>query len=251
MTEILYHFSRNLHTSEGAIQGFRYLASGQCISSILDVGAGVGTWLAAAREHGINDIVGIDGIEADSAERNVENGVIKIFDLSKPISLDRRFDAVLCLEVAEHLDEGAAETLVQTLCTHGDLIFFSAAAPGQHGEHHVNCRWPTYWQALFNAQGFACRDDLRARMWDDPTIEPWYRQNIFTARRDPDLAGREPRLSHLIHPDMTPHMDFPDSPLARRQRDLSRGEFHPRHYVRLLGRSVLRHALGRRSVGTL
>ncbi len=240
VANVPYHFQQNLHTSEGARRGFAYLASGLQISSLLDVGAGVGTWLAAARDLGVQDIVGVDGIAADCAELHVEPGLIKVFDLTAPVSLERRFDAVLCLEVAEHLDEGAADILIQTLCAHGDLIFFSAAAPGQHGEHHVNCRWPTYWQALFNAQGYACRDDVRARMWSDTLIEPWYRQNVFTACRDPAKAGREPRLLHLIHPEMTRHMDFPDSPLARQQHDMSQGKLHPFHYLRLLNRSILR-----------
>jgi SAM-dependent methyltransferase len=244
MTEIPYHFHRNLHSLAGARAGLAEILSGLQVSSVLDVGAGIGTWLRAAEELGILDIAGIDGLRAEPSEIQVRPGAIQKFDLAKPVRLERRFDLVLCLEVAEHLDQSAAATLIETLCAHSDLIFFSAAAPGQHGEHHVNCQWPTYWQDLFNARGYVCRDDLRSRIWANDAIEPWYRQNIFSASRDCETAGKELRLRHLIHPDMTRHMDFPDSPLARRQFDQSQGKYPPLHYVRLLGRSLARRVPG-------
>lgn len=238
MRNITYNFHSNRHSLSGARHALAYLLSGNEFSSLLDVGAGVGNWLRAAREMGIDDVLGIDGIAADLTDLHVEASRIKIFDLREPVWLGRRFDVVLCLEVAEHLHEEWAATLVRTLCTHGEVIFFSGAVPGQHGEHHVNCRWPTYWQALFNERGFMCRDDVRPMIWNDSMIEPWYRQNIFSARFDPDNAGKESRIQHLIHPDMTPHMDFPDSPTAKRHLDLSQGKYHPTHYLRLLNRSV-------------
>jgi hypothetical protein len=249
MNSIPYHFNRNLHSLAGARTCLAQMLEGYSISSLLDVGAGIGTWLKAAQELRIPDVGGIDGIRAESSQLHVRSDLIQVFDLTKRVFLGRRFDAVLCLEVAEHLDEAFAEGLIATLCAHGDLVFFSAAAPGQHGEHHVNCRWPTYWQAKFNALGYACQDSVRMRIWNNDAIEPWYRQNIFSAHRDPDRAGTEPRIAHLIHPDMTQHMDFPDSPLARRLSNLTEGRHRPLHYVRLLNRSVLRRVTGAQAAG--
>jgi hypothetical protein len=31
-------------------------------------------------------------------------------------------------------------------------------------------------------------------------IEPWYRQNLFAAFKDPDNAGKEPRIPAVVHP---------------------------------------------------
>jgi SAM-dependent methyltransferase len=242
MNEIPYHFHKNLHSLEGARHGLAHLISGLSPCSLLDVGAGVGNWLRAAREMGVTDVFGIDGTRADPSELHIEAERIKIVDLRQPVLLGRQFDVVLCLEVAEHLPEVSARTLIKTLCTHAHVVFFSAAAPGQHGEHHVNCRWPTYWQSLFNDLGFTCEDDVRPRIWSDPAIEPWYRQNIFSAHHDPERAGKEPRIHHIIHPEMTQHMDLPDSPVARRHRDLTQGNYHPFHYLRLLDRSLRRCA---------
>jgi hypothetical protein len=116
--------------------------------------------------------------------------------------LGRRFDVAFCLEVGEHLNETAAPVLVSALVAHTDVIWFSAAIPGQVGQHHVNCRWPDYWQSLFNEAGFACSDAIRWRLWDDERIEPWYRQNLFLATRDEALAGLEPRIQRVVHPVM-------------------------------------------------
>jgi hypothetical protein len=124
--------------------------------------------------------------------------------LSEPFDLGRRFDLALCLEVAEHLDADAGAVLVDSLAAHSDAIFFSAACPGQPGQHHVNCQWPEYWQALFNARDFACSDAIRWRIWNDSRIEPWYRQNMFFAFRDCPSAGKEPRIAPVIHPEMKP-----------------------------------------------
>ena len=89
---------------------------------------------------------------------------------------------------------------MDSLVRHTDVVLFSAACPGQFGQHHVNCQWPGYWQNLFNERGYACCDDIRWSIWSDERIEPWYRQNMFIARRDMALAGKEKRLESVIHP---------------------------------------------------
>ena len=59
-------------------------------------------------------------------------------DLSQPIDLGRRFDVVQSLEVAEHLPSSRASEFIGTLTSHDPLVMFSAAVPGQGGEHHIN-----------------------------------------------------------------------------------------------------------------
>jgi hypothetical protein len=233
MVEIAYTHSSNAHTVAGARRAFCYFREGHRIKSLLDVGAGNGNWLLAAQIAGVADVLGVDGVIPPWEELCVAPDLILQVDLRKPLRLGRGFDAVVCLEVAEHLPEASATTLVSSLCAHADLVFFSAAAPGQHGQNHVNCRAPDYWQVYFNACGFVCLDTLRELMWCDELVEPWYRQNVFVAMRDPDRAGAEPRLRYLIHPAMTEYTDFPSSPMARNFIDLERGAGSPLHYIRL------------------
>jgi len=234
VTAVDYDFRLNRHTEVGARKGMSYLLANHQISSILDVGTGTGAWLLAARKHGIEDILGVDGVGLEGRDFCVPKEFLQIADLTKPLELGRTFDAALCLEVAEHLPSDSAETLIHSLCKHADLVFFSAAAPLQNGYGHINCQWPSYWQALFNRSGFACTDGLRFAMWTDADVEPWYRQNIFIARRDQNAAGREPRLLNILHPDMAPHMSFPDSPFAAELRSFQDGNMRFSDYVRVL-----------------
>ncbi len=202
---IEYDHSKNLHTLAGPKAAFPRIFSDGMPGSILDVGCGAATWLRAAQENGVTDILGIDGEENIIDELFIDQKYFRKWDLSSPVSLERKFDVALCLEVAEHLEEKYAHVLIQTLVTHADRVVFSAACPGQPGQHHVNCQWPAYWQKLFNAAGFACEDSLRWIIWDASVIEPWYRQNMFLARRSPE-SGKEPRIHPVIHPEILPNL---------------------------------------------
>ena len=174
-------------------------------SSIVDVGCGTGTWLRAASDAGVTKIKGINGLIP--TEEDCASAVVRSWrQITTPLNLDEKFDMALCLEVAEHLDQAHANQLISTLTKLSDHIIFSAVIPNQPGDHHVNCQWPSYWQQLFNEYGFACEDSIRPVIWDRETIEPWYRQNIFVARRSAK-AGAEPKLPPLIHHAMLPYIE--------------------------------------------
>ena len=196
--------ARNTASLSGPQAALPILLANERPSSLLDVGCGNGTWLKAALDLGIADVCGVEGVKIPSDQLKVPAAMIQRKDLTIPWTLDRRFDVVICLEVAEHLAVDFAPVLIDALVKHSDRIYFSAACPGQIGQHHVNCQWPAYWQQLFNDRGYVCRDDARWRIWDLGTVEPWYRQNMFTARRAPAEAGKEARVPAVIHPKMMP-----------------------------------------------
>ena len=198
--KIDYDHSQNLHTLEGPTTALSNLFPDGMPKSALDVGCGTGTWLRAILNRGTTDIFGVDGVEIPAEKLLFDPKCFRVCDLTSPIDLGRKFEVVFCLEVAEHLDAKFASVLVKTLTRHADKIIFSAACPGQGGQHHVNCQWPEYWQKLFNDEGFACKDSFRWKIWSINAIEPWYRQNLFLAQRDSDMAGRESRIPAVIHP---------------------------------------------------
>ncbi len=86
---------------------------------------------------------------------------------------------VQSLEVAEHLPPTTAETFVKCLCSHADVVLFSAAQPGQGGERHVNERKPSYWAGLFAANGFNAYDSIRPLLAENKVVAPWYRFNTL------------------------------------------------------------------------
>jgi hypothetical protein len=211
-----YNHEQNLHTLTGPQAALPLILEGSKPQSLLDVGCGLGTWMKAALELGIPDVIGVDGVPIPPDKLVVPAGLFRQLDLTKPWSLGRRFEAALCLEVAEHLESASAATLIDSLAAHTDVIYFSAACPGQPGQHHVHCQWPEYWQNLFNERGYVCSDAVRWKIWGNKSVECWYRQNLFVARKIAQQAGKEARIPAVLHPEM--------SELIIRQRGLQRAE---------------------------
>lgn len=175
------------------------------VHSVLDVGCGIGTWLVAFADLGVNELRGVDGDYVDRGQLRVPAEDFSAHDLAQPLHLGRTFDLVMSLEVAEHLDASRAGTFVDSLCEHArEAILFSAAAPGQGGKHHVNEQWPSYWIPRFAERGFTAFDVIRPRVWQDDKVEWWYRQNTFLFARGAAaerLARADTvRLLDVVHP---------------------------------------------------
>jgi len=178
--------------------------------SIVDIGCGDGTWLSVFAGAGIGDYLGLDGDYVDPATLAIPRDRFAASDLTIPVTLGRRFDLALSLEVAEHLPPERAEGFVASLCAAAPAVVFSAAVPHQGGRDHRNERWPEYWAELFGARGYLAADAIRDRIWDDPAVDWWYAQNTIvyadreTLTRRPDLrvaaARTDPRRLTRIHP---------------------------------------------------
>jgi hypothetical protein len=242
-----YIHEQNIHSLEGARAVLPVLFGDRTPTSLLDVGCGEGTWTRAALEFGIGDVLGLDGVDVDRNRLLVRNDQFRLQDLTRSWSLGRQFEATLCLEVAEHLSAATAPTLIACLVAHSDWIAFSAASPGQPGQHHVNCQWPEYWQALFNQQGYVCSDEVRWQIWNDPRVEPWYRQNLFIARRDPAHAGKESRLAAVIHPEMFRFLcaETAAQTAADQRRQIESGQMRADWYISTPLRALM-HKMSRR-----
>lgn len=170
-------------------------------ASVLDVGCGMGTWLAEWENQDVTDVVGADGGYVDQAALRITLDKFIPTDLRQPFAFGRTFDLVQSLEVAEHIDESCADVFIQSLVIHGDVILFSAAIPGQGGTHHVNEQWPSYWIAKFAQAGFTAYDVIRPVIWSNSRVEPWYRQNILLFSKDRTF-GQPGDCRDLVHPEL-------------------------------------------------
>ncbi|MBC8109558.1 MAG: methyltransferase domain-containing protein [Verrucomicrobia bacterium] len=171
--------------------------------SVVDVGCGPGAWLSVVQEFGVTDLLGIEGDHLDKNKLLLKPHQILFQDLEKPFTTDKKFDLVMCLEVAEHLSPMVADSFVDSLVKLGDVLLFSAAIPHQGGYKHINEQWPNYWQEKFNKHGFLFYDVLRPLIWHNPKIKWWYRQNLFIIAHQKltlPFPGSD-SLRNLVHPE--------------------------------------------------
>jgi SAM-dependent methyltransferase len=169
-------------------------------TSVLDVGCGLGHWLAAFRSRGVSDVLGLDGSYVPVQRLAIPASAFKVVDLQHPPELERRFDLALCLEVGEHLPAESADALVRLLVAASDTVVFSAAVPGQGGQHHINEQWQSYWARIFGQHGYRPLDDVRRALWDDPDVQPYYLQNCLTYVPADVATGRQVDLVDVVHP---------------------------------------------------
>lgn len=164
------------------------------VASVVDVGCGEGWWGETFRLAGVERVRGFDG----GQRREAVGFPITPADLTKKIPTDETFDLAVCLEVAEHLPASKARHLVAELCRLAGTVLFSAAMPRQGGTGHINCQPPGYWVDLFGEQGFGCDGSIRFDVWDDPSVEPWYKSNMMICTEG--TIGET--VHHVIHPDL-------------------------------------------------
>ena len=180
--------------------------------SLVDVGCGNGSWLSVFREHGVSEVLGVDGDWVSTDQLHIPPESFERQRLAESLSIDRHFDLAMTLEVAEHLPPQRAAGFVADLCGLAPVVFFSAAVPGQGGVHHVNEQWPGYWVELFAKHDYVAIDAIRPRIWNQPEIAWWYRQNalLFASptglERHPKLreAARavDAEVAPLVHPEL-------------------------------------------------
>jgi hypothetical protein len=174
------------------------------VNSVADFGCGQGAWLSVWRNAG-SSVIGVDGPYVERRQLMIDPEEFWPADLSRPIDLGRRFDLVQSLEVAEHLPADRAGAFIDMLTAHASLVMFSAAVPGQGGEHHINERPLEYWRERFRARRYVAIDCIRPQVIGNRRVQSWYRCNIIlyaaesllAALPDPLLAFRVPERQRL------------------------------------------------------
>lgn len=167
--------------------------------TILDIGCGQGAWGVSI------DPENYFGIDGDYVKKLlVDRTQFKAIDLSKPFDIGKKFDLVICMEVAEHLPEESADAFIDSICKHADTVLFSAAIPGQGGNNHLNEQWQSYWAEKFKQKNLH-RHEIRDLFWTNKKIPYYYKQNMMLFTRNAEthyvfkVSTGEPL--DMIHPD--------------------------------------------------
>jgi SAM-dependent methyltransferase len=168
------------------------------------VGCGTGTFLSVLAKLGTQRVLGVDGGWVDRTLLDIDASDFLEHNLESALDIEEKFDLAICLEVAEHLSDDIADSLIASLTRMSDLVLFSAAIPGQGGNGHINEQWQSYWAKKFEKQGFAPFDCIRPSLWQCTDVLYWYRQNTIVYRRS-NSRGTGNRSEHyildIVHPE--------------------------------------------------
>jgi hypothetical protein len=122
------------------------------IESIIDVGCGKGTYLLPF----IGDNIEIFGIDMKYYDEKIfiPNNCFNAFDFRKPYTVTMKYDAALCIGIADYFPSNCTEQLVKLLTSLSDLIIFSPqiSSPGFLNYNDENTE--EYWNNLFNKNNF-------------------------------------------------------------------------------------------------
>lgn len=205
--------------------------------SVVDIGCGLGTFLSAFKNLGVNDVLGIDGpwVNKELLYKNINPSEFLEQDLEQEIRLEKKYDLAVSLEVAEHLSPDSADTFVESLINSAEVILFSAAIPLQGGQNHVNEQWLSYWEDKFRHHDYIIHDVVRPIFWDNPDVFTWYKQNmvlIMPRNSTLRLTEHPVPMRNIVHYEMfenkTQYLD-----------NILRGRVNPLLYFKWLAISIL------------
>lgn len=148
--------------------------------SVFDIGCGVGLFIAEIGKMGVS-VLGCDSSDAAIKNKCAEVDIFKA-DASKRIAVGKKFDIVICFEVAEHLPENASFQLVENCVRHSEKILFTAAPPGQSGVGHINEQPCDYWIEKFAALGYYHNKDVSNELsleMRNQNVVKWIADNIM------------------------------------------------------------------------
>lgn len=170
-----YHLDTPLATAIASLLG-----RGARDLSVLDMGAGKGLYVRMLRTVGLRNVTGYEGVA------NIEyltSGRIKRRDFTIPFEPCKRFDVVVCLEVAEHIPPRFESTFLSNVnCSAGSGLVISWAPPGQSGTGHVNLQSRKDALARLTALGFEL-DTMATRHISEQATLYWFKKNTLALRR--------------------------------------------------------------------
>ena len=118
--------------------------------SIIDIGCGTGYYTKRLKEH-----FDCDGYDGNPYTEELTNGLCKVLDFTKPTEFAKKYDAVLCLEVVEHIPKELEFNFLDNIFNiFPEVIVLSWAIHGQGGDGHINEQPNDYVISVMEKNGY-------------------------------------------------------------------------------------------------
>lgn len=240
-----YFHSESIHSLKDPLRIVPVVMKLLSPGSVIDFGCGLGNFLYVFKENGVKDVLGIDGCWADKSlvYKYLNPKEFLEANLNEEIDLKRKFDLVICLEVAEHLSEAGTKLFIKNLINAGKVILFSAAIPNQGGQNHINEKWLSFWESQFLEHNYVIQDVLRPIFWNDPEIYWWYKQNIvlFVPREmENKIEIKSTSIRDIVHYDLFTLRSNELTKVRKRLAVINEGNAGIKYYLKLLFKSLIK-----------
>ena len=139
--------------------------------TVVDFGCGMGDYARAFKALNLT----VEAFDGNPNTEALTDGIGHVLDLSKPFYLKKKFDAVLSLEVGEHIPAEFEVFFLDNLCKHvRKTLIISWAIKGQKGDGHVNCRNNDYIIATVCDRGFKYNKKASQELRTAATNASWF-----------------------------------------------------------------------------
>lgn len=148
------------------------------VRSVYDLGCGHGEYTRYLKNNNF-DCSGFDG---NPYTNLITSGLCNTLNLAQEINLPG-VDAVVCLEVGEHIPKKFEKILIHNLIkSTSNILIVSWAVEDQIGEGHVNCRNNDYIKQVFESKGFINLPEYDYKLRQDSTLS-WFKNTIMVFKK--------------------------------------------------------------------
>jgi len=143
--------------------------------TLLDIGCGPGHFVDSFRDQSID----AKGIDVDERVHEKEHLTYQsLFDITT-----EKADVVVCMEVAEHIDSSLEDQVVdKVVSTVNKTLIWTAAAIGQGGIGHINCKNKNDWSEKITNAGLVRNIEKEKQLISDMkkgSHMGWFTQNLL------------------------------------------------------------------------
>lgn len=146
------------------------------IKTVVDFGCGMGDYAKAFKAANLV----VEAFDGNPNTETLTEGIGRVLDLSKQFYLKKKFDAVLSLEVGEHIPAEFEDQFIDNITKHvKKTLIISWAIEGQGGSGHVNCRNNDYIIGQVTERGFKYNEKASNELRKAATNASWFSYTLL------------------------------------------------------------------------